>query len=190
MSFDWPRGSRGALRLGTDLPPGEFKRLGRPGAYRLGLLRAQGISVRRLPTPFRARFARHRDHRWSAQVWLLGLLASVAVIAAATAMGWSFVPLLAGLAAGLANRPGGWPPRVALPAVAGMAAAGWLVPFLLPTVPGSAGGALARTAGTLTGMPSDAVGVAALTTAIAVIQALAGYCLVSAFTRDDQVRSR
>jgi hypothetical protein len=39
-------------------------------------------------------------------------------------------------------------------------------------------------------MPGDAVGVAALTTAIAVIQALAGYCLVSAFTRDDQVRSR
>jgi hypothetical protein len=66
-----------------------------------------------------------------------------------------------------------------------MAAAGWIVPFLLPHVPGSAGGALARTAGALTGTPGDAVGVAALTAAIAVIQALAGYCLVSAFTRAD-----
>jgi hypothetical protein len=189
MSFDWPRGSRAGQSLGTDLAPGEFKRLGRPGAYRLGLLRAQGISVRRPPTPFRARFARRRGHRWPAQVWLLGLLASIAVIAAATAVGWSFVPLLAGLGAGFANRVGGWPPRVALPAVAGMAAAGWIVPFLLPHVPGSAGGALARTAGALTGMPGDAVGVAALTAAIAVIQALAGYCLVSAFTRGDWISS-
>lgn len=112
------------------------------------------------------------------------------MIAGATALGWSFVPLLAGLGAGVANRAGGWPPRVALPAVAAMAAAGWIVPFLLPDTPGSAGGALARTAGALTGMPGDAAGVAALTAAIAVVQALAGYCLVSAVTRNDQIRSQ
>lgn len=121
-------------------------------------------------------------------MWLLGLLASVAVIAAATAIGWSFVPLLAGLAAGAANRAGGWPPRVALPAVAGMAAAGWIAPFLLHAVPAGAGGALARTASVLTGLPGDAVGVVALTALIAVLQALAGYCLASAFMRADQVR--
>jgi|SRR5215470_3542299 len=188
MSFDWPRGSRGGPRLGTDIAPGEFRRLGKPGAYRLGLLRVQGLSVRRPPTPFRARFARRRGHRWPAQVWLLSLVAGVVVIAAATAVGWSFVPLLAGLGAGAANRAGGWPPRVALPAVAGMAAAGWIAPFLLHSAPAGAGGALARAAGALTGLPSEAAGVVALTALIAVIQALAGYCLASAFTRDDQAR--
>lgn len=172
------------------MAPGEFRRLGKPGAYRLGLLRAQGISARKPPTPFRARFARRRDHRWPAQVWLLSLLLSIAVIAAATAIGWSFVPLLAGLGAGVANRAGGWPPRIALPAVAGMAAAGWIVPFLLRNVPGNAGGSLARAAGAVTGLPGDAFGVVALTALIAVVQALAGYCLASAFTPDDQGRSR
>src|SRR5262245_28101326 len=188
MSFDWPRGGRAGQRPGTDLAPGEFRRLGKPGAYRLGLLRTQGLAVRRPPTPFRARFARPRGLRWRAPVWLLGLLASVAVIAAATTVGWSFVPLLAGLAAGAANRASRWPPRVALPAVAGMAAAGWIAPFLLPNVPGNAGGALVRTAGALTGLPGDAVGVIALTALIAVLQALAGYCLASAVMRGDQVR--
>jgi len=121
-------------------------------------------------------------------VWLLSLLAGAAVIAAATAFGWSFVPLLAGLGAGAANRAGSWPPRVALPAVAGMAAVGWIAPFLLLGPSGNAGGALARAAGAVTGLPGDAVGVVALTALIAVVQALAGYCLVSAFTRDDEVR--
>src|SRR5215475_14942086 len=141
MSFDWPRGSRAGPRPGAHLAPGEFRRLGRPGAYRLGLLRVQGVSERRLPTPFRARFARPWGHRWPAQVWLLSLLAGAAVIAAATAFGWSFVPLLAGLGAGAANRAGSWPPRVALPAVAGMAAVGWIAPFLLLGPSGNAGGA-------------------------------------------------
>jgi hypothetical protein len=116
------------------------------------------------------------------------MLASVAVIAAATAVGWSFLPLLAGLAAGVANRAGRWPPRVALPAVAGMAAAGWIAPFLLPSAAGTAGGALARAAGALTGLPAGAAGVVALTALIAVIQALAGYCIVTAFTPADEIR--
>jgi hypothetical protein len=188
MTFDWPRGSHAGRRLGTDLPHAEFRRLGKPGAYRLGLLRAQGLSVVRAPAPFRARFARRRDHRWPALVWLLIVLASLAVIGFATAVGWSFLPLLVGLAAGVANRAGRWPPRVALPAVAGMAAAGWIAPFLLPSVPGNAGGALARAAGALMGLPADAAGVVALTALIAVIQALAGYCVVSAFTPADQGR--
>src|SRR5215467_5654176 len=110
MSFDRPR--RTGQRPGADLPAAEFRRLGKPGAYRLGLLRKQGIPGRPPPALFQARFARRRDHQWSAQVWLIGLLATVAVIAVATAVGLVFVPLLAGLAAGLANRAGGWPPRV------------------------------------------------------------------------------
>jgi hypothetical protein len=191
MSFDWLRGSRSSQRPGPDLAAAEFRRLGKPGAYRLGLLRAQGVSARRQPTPFRARFARRREHRWPADVWLLSLLASVAAIAAATAAGWTFAPLLAGLGAGVANRAGGWPPRVALPAVAGMAAVGWTVPFLLRSVSGNAGGGLARAVGALTGLPGGAADVVALTALIAVVQALAGYwCAGTIMPRllDDQSR--
>jgi hypothetical protein len=168
------------MRLGAEIPAAEFRRLGKPGAYRLGLLRKQGVPQRRPPSPFRARFARRRDHRWRAPVWLLGLLAGVALIAAATAVGLVFVPLLAGLGAGVANRAGRWPPVVALPAVAATAAAGWVLPFLLGSGHSNPGGRLAHAVGTLTGLPGDAVGVVALTGLIAVIQGLAGYWLASA----------
>jgi hypothetical protein len=190
MSIGWPRGSRHRRRPGTDLPAAEFRRLGKPGAYRLGLLRAQGVSVRRRPTPFRARFARRRDHRWAAPVWLLGLLASVAVIAAATAAGLVFLPLLAGIGAGFANRAGSWPPRVALPAVAATAALGWSLPFLVGSVHSNPGGGLTRAAGALTGLPADAASVVALTALIAVVQALAGYWTSAIMPRllDDQSR--
>lgn len=183
MSFDWVRhpGHPGQ-RLGTDLPASEFRRLGKPGAYRLGLLRAQGVSVRRRPTLFRARFARQRDHRWPLLVWLLVLLASVAAIAVATAVGVVFVPLLAGLGAGVANRAGAWPPRVALPAVTAMSAAGWVMPFLLGSAHGNAGGPLAHAVGTLTRLPGDAAGVVILTALIAVAQGLGGYFLACVIT--------
>jgi len=194
MSFGWVRGSHPGQRPGADLAPSEFRRLGKPGAYRLGQLRAQGVSLHRPPTPFRARFARRRDHRWPAPVWLLSLLAGTVAIAAATAFGWSFVPLLVGFGAGIANRNRTWPPRVALPAVAVMAAAGWILPFLLrhlPSVAGAAGGALARAASALTGLPRDAAGVAGLTALIAVVLALAGYWVATVLTPrmpDDQLR--
>jgi hypothetical protein len=189
MSFDWPRGRD--QRLGTDIPAAEFRRLGKPGAYRLGLLRRQGVPGRRPPTLFRARFARRQDFRWRAQLWLLGLLASVAVIAVATAAGLVFLPLLAGLGAGFANRAHAWPPRVALPAVAAMAAAGWVLPFMLGGAHGGAGGQLARGVGALTGLPAEAAAVAALTMLIAVVQALAGYFLAGVITPrllDDEIR--
>ena len=189
MSFDWPR--HGARRAGPDLPAAEFRRLGKPGAYRLGLMRKQGVPVRRPPAVFRARFTRRRDHRWRAGVWLLGLLACVAAIAGATAAGLVFAPLLAGLAAGVVNRAGGWPPRVALPAVAATAAAGWVLPFLLGSGNGNPGGPLARDIGVLTGLPGNAAGVVALTALIAVVQGLAGYFLGSVITPlllDDQAR--
>lgn len=191
MGFGGPHGSHAGQRMGSDLAAAEFRRLGKPGAYRLGQLRAQGVSVRRPPAPFRARIARHRDHRWPTLVWLLGVLVCIAAIAAATAVGWTFAPLLAGLGAGLANRVGGWPPGIALPAVAGMAAAGWVLPFLLRQVSGTAGGGLAHAVGTLTGHRGDAIGVVALTGLIAVVQGLAGYWVVSAIMPrllDDQIR--
>jgi hypothetical protein len=109
----------------------EFRRLGKPGAYRLGRLRAQGIAEPRQPALMRPRFTRRREHRWPVSVWLVGLLAGAAMIGVALAYGWWFVPVLAGLGAGLANREGGWPPRIALPAVAAMSVVGAALPRLL-----------------------------------------------------------
>jgi len=177
MSFDRPR--RTGQRPGADLPAAEFRRLGKPGAYRLGLLRRQGVPGRPQPALFRARFARRRDHQWPTRVWLLGLLATGVVVAISTAIGLVFVPLLAGLGAGVANRAGGWPPRVALPAVAATAAAGWSLPFLIGGVHGDPGGGLARAVAALTALPGDAAGVVALTALIAAVQGLAGYWAAS-----------
>ncbi|MBO0832119.1 MAG: hypothetical protein J2P28_05155 [Actinobacteria bacterium] len=201
MSFDerhagarrWPpaHGGGPGHRLGSDLGVGEVRRLGKPGAYRLGELRAKGVPGRRPPRLFRARFVRRRDHRWSMGVWLLGVLAAVAVIALAAAAGWWFVPLLVGLGAGVATRTGGWPPRVALAAVAVMAMVGWGLPFWLGIGPGNPGGALSRVTGSLTGLPGHAAGVVALTVLIAIVQAVAGYVIGHALTRralTDQLR--
>jgi hypothetical protein len=189
MSVDVP--GQGGKRLGTDIPAAEFRRLGKPGAYRLGLLRAQGIPERRQPIPFRARFVRRRDHRWRTQMWLVGMVASVAVIAVATAVGLVFAPLLAGVCLGFANRAGSWPPRIALPAVAAMAGAGWILPFLVGSAHGTPGGGLTSAAAAVTGLPADAAGVAALTMLIAIVQALAGYFFAGVIMPrllDDRIR--
>jgi hypothetical protein len=160
----------------------EFRRLGKRGAYRLGQLRAQGVGERRRPTPFQPRFARHRAHQRSTLTWLLYLLAGAVVIAATTAVGWWFVPFAAGVGAGLANRTGGWPSRVAVPAVAAMAAAGGAAPLWLGALRGLPYGAVARVIAALTGLPAAAAVGIALTVAIAVVQAVTGYWLGRALT--------
>jgi hypothetical protein len=160
----------------------EFRRLGKRGAYRLGQLRAQGAGEPRKPAQFRPRFARHRWHRWSTSTWLLALLAGAAVIAAAAAVGWWFVPFVAGVGAGLANRIGGWPSRLAVPAVAVMAALGWAAPLWVGTLRGMPNGGVARVIAALTGLPGDAAAGVVLTLLIAVAQAVTGYWLGRAVT--------
>jgi hypothetical protein len=160
----------------------EFRRLGKPGAYRLGRLRSPGVREQRRPEPFRPRFARHRWRRWSTPTWLLGLLAGSVVIAAATAVGWWFMPFVAGVGAGLANRVGGWPWRVAMPAVAVMAAVGWATPLWLGALRGLPYGGVARVVAALTGLPGDAAAGLVLTLLIAVVQAVTGYWLGRALT--------
>ena len=160
----------------------EFRRLGKRGAYRLGQLRAQGVGEHRRPRPFRPRFARHRAHRWPVSVWLLGLLAGAVVIAAATWVGWWFVPFAAGLGAGLANRVAGWPARTAVPAVAAMGAVGWAVPLWLGALRGEPYGAVARVIAALAGLPGYAAVGLGLTVLVAVVQAVTGYWLGRALT--------
>ncbi|MGH3303788.1 MAG: hypothetical protein ACRDOK_19345 [Streptosporangiaceae bacterium] len=160
----------------------EFRRLGKRGAYRLGQLRAQGVGEPRPPKQFRPRFARHRPHQWSTLTCLVFLLGGAVVISAATAVGWWFVPFVAGVGAGLANRAGSWPWRVAVPAIAAMAAAGWAAPLWLGVLRGLPYGPVARVIAALTGLPADAAVGMVLTVAIAVVQAVTGYWLGRALT--------
>jgi hypothetical protein len=156
----------------------DLKRLGKRGAYGLGQLATQGDPQR--PVPFQPRFVR-RDHKWPHSVWLLGLLAGVLIIVGAAAVGWWFVPFVIGLLAGLANHVGRWPTQVALPAVALMSAAGWVVPLLWSVLHGAPYGAVARIAAQL-GLPGyEAVGML-LTVLIAVAQGMTGYWLGRALT--------
>jgi hypothetical protein len=160
----------------------EFKRLGRRGSYRLGRLRTQGIKVTPPPGPLRVSFARSY-RRGPASAWLLALLAGVAVIWGSAVLGWWFVPFVAGLAAGLANRVAGWRTRVAVPAVASMAAAGWAIPLLWQALRAhQPDGAVAREIAALGGLPAYAGTGVVVTLLIAVAQALAGYWLGRALT--------
>jgi hypothetical protein len=160
----------------------EFKRLGKRGSYRLGKLRAQGIRVAGPPAPFRPSFARsHR--RGPASAWLLGLLAGTLVIWCGAALGWWFLPFAAGLAAGLANRVAGWQPRIAVPAVALMAAAGWGIALLWQVIADQQpDGAVARVIAALGGLPAYALTGVLVTLLVAAVQAVTGYWLGRALT--------
>jgi len=160
----------------------EFKRLGKRGSYRLGQLRAQGISKGRPPVPFEPRFARAPDHRWPMAAWLLGLLAGALAIAGGAVAGWWFVPFVMGLVAGLANWAGRWRARVAVLAVAVMAAVGWAAPLWWSVLGGQPSGAVARVIAALIGLPGYAAVGLVVTLLIAVVQGLAGYWLGRALT--------
>jgi hypothetical protein len=159
----------------------DLKRLGKRGAYRLGKLGTQGTAGLERPVPFQPRFVRP-DHRWPASTWLLGLLAGVLMIVAGVLAGWWFMPFAAGVLAGLANRIGRWPSRVALPAVAIVAALGWAVPLAWSVLQGQPYSGTARVIAALLGLPANpAVGIA-LTLIVAVLQAVVGYWLGRALT--------
>ncbi len=161
--------------------PTEFKRLGKPGSYRLGQLRTQGVRDVPQPVPFRPSFTRNR-RRGPPYAWLLALVLGVLVIVGATVLGWWFVPFVAGLAAGLANRVAGWRPIIAVPAVGAMALAGWGIPLLWENFPGGqAYGAIAREFALL-GLAAGSGAVLVLTLVLGVAQALAGYWLARAVT--------
>ena len=160
----------------------EFKRLGKRGSYRLGKLRAQGIRVAGPPPPLRPSFARRHRHG-PASAWLVALLAGALTIWWGAAFGWWFLPFAAGLAAGLANRIGGWQLKIAIPAVALMAAVGWGLELLwLVGHDHQPDGAVARVIAALGGLPGYAVAGVLATLLIAAVQALCGYWLGRAVT--------
>jgi hypothetical protein len=133
------------------------------------------------PTPFRPSFARSARHG-SAPAWLLALLTGVLVITGGAMLGWWFVPFVAGLAAGLANRIGGWPARIALPAVFVMGLGGWAVPLAWQMAQGQAYRSVARVTAALLGLSASATVGLGLTVLIAAAQACVGYWLGRALT--------
>jgi hypothetical protein len=160
----------------------EFRRLGMPGSYRLGRLRTQGVRDVPQPVPFRPWFARGR-RRGPAFVWLMALFLGALVIAGGAELGWWFLPFVAGLAAGLANRKAGWRTLIALPAVAAMALAGWAVTLLWQTFPrGPTFSPVARDVALL-GLPAHSAAAVALTLLFAVVQAPVGCWLGQALAR-------
>ena len=159
----------------------DLKRLGKRSAYRLGKLRVQGVAGSERPVAFQPRFARP-DHRWPASTWVAGLLGGVLLIIAGALAGWWFMPFAAGVLAGLANRIGRWPIRVAVPAVAIVAVLGWAVPLAWSVLRGLPYAGTARVIAALLGLPANpAVGIG-LTLIVAVAQAVVGYWLGRALT--------
>jgi hypothetical protein len=159
----------------------EFRRLGKRGSYRLGQLRAQGIREAPRPVPFQPRFIRPY-HRWPTSVWLLLLLGGSLIIAGAAAKGWWFAPFVVGVLAGLANWIGAWRLRVAVSALAIMAAVGWGAPLAWAVIRGQPYVAMARVIAGILGLPTSAVAGFGLTLLVAVVQALVGYWLGRALT--------
>jgi hypothetical protein len=159
----------------------DLKRLGKRSAYRLGQLRVQGLAGTGRPVPFQPRFIRPY-HRWPTSIWLLALLAGVLLIVAGAVLGWWFMPFAASVLAGLANRVGRWRTRVALPAVAIVAALGWAVPIVWSVLNGQPYAAVARVIAALLGLPANAAVGIAVTLVVAVVQAVAGYWLGRALT--------
>jgi hypothetical protein len=158
----------------------DLDRLGKPGSYRLGRLRAQGSGPSLPPSPRRPRF--RRRHRGPTSLWLLAAAAGAAVIAGGAAAGLWFAPCAIGLAAGLVNRAACWRARVLVPAVAAMAAAGWGIPLWWPALHGQPAGGTTRVIATLASLPGSAIGGVPVTLLVAVLQALAGLWLGRALT--------
>lgn len=154
----------------------DLRRLGKRGSYRLGRLGVPPPERGSPPAPHYPSWT--PGHRGSVAAWVLACLAAVAVIAGGAALGWWFLPFVAGLAAGIAAHYGRWRLRVTVPAVAVIAAAGWAIPLWFGTLPG----ATARVVAALAGLPASATAGIAATLLIAVIQALAGLWLGRALT--------
>jgi hypothetical protein len=153
----------------------DHKRLGKRGSYRLGRLRAQGVSVVAPPLPSRPSFSSSR-HRGSLALWLAGWVTLTALLAAGAAWGVWFVPYAAGLVAGFSTGCGGWRLRPSLVAVITTALVGWGVPlgWSASASGGQPAGASARAIAELTGRPASALITFAVSLLVAVIQAMAG----------------
>jgi hypothetical protein len=153
----------------------ELKRLGRPGAYRLGDLRALGDGPVQ-PQAARPMFARAR-RRGPLSAWVLAFAAGVVAAAAGALAGLFFVPFVVGLLAGLIARWSGWRPRAVLAAAAASAVIGWGLPMgwhaLRARLPGAPAPVVAGVAGAL-GLPEHGARGIVATLLAGIVLALGG----------------
>lgn len=175
------------------------RRLGKRGAYRLGRLRLTGKQTSRPParTPsFRGRRFRlpssggpggrvarapsfgGRRSRGSLLTATAACAAAAALLGLGAALGWWFLPFVAGITAGA----GPWRLRIGLP-VAGLAVlVGWGAALWWPALSGAPAGATARVIAALAGLPPFAVTGVAAVLLIGVLQVLVACWLARALT--------
>ena len=156
----------------------ELDRLGRPGAYRLGMLRAASAGHDR-PRPCRPSFAR-RSRRGPLWAWVLAFAAGAAAVAGGAVVGVFLIPFLVGLVTGLVARWGGWRLRATLLAAVVMAVLGWGIPLAWRAwhagPPGAPGRMVAGVAG-VPGLPAHGSRGTIAVLLAGVLQALAGVWL-------------
>jgi hypothetical protein len=155
------------------------KRLGKPGAYRLGALRSAGKPPPRPPVPHQMSFrSRPRPTPRSVLAWLAACAVVAALLGLAAGFGWWFGPFVVGAVAGA----GPWRGRPALGLAVLAVLAGWGGALWWPALSGAPAGATAREVAALAGLPAyAAVGVAG-TLLVGVAQALVAFWLARALT--------
>jgi len=156
------------------------KRLGKPGAYRLGDLRSPGKPPPRPRVPRQPSFrSTPRRTRGSVLTWLAVFAVAAALLGLAAGFGWWFGPFVVGAVAGA----GPWRGRPALGLAVLAVLAGWGAALWWPAVlSGAPAGATAREVAALAGLPPHAaVGVAG-TLVAGLAQALAAFWLARALT--------
>jgi hypothetical protein len=163
----------------------EFQRLGKRGAYRLGLLAPQGVPQPPPPRRFRPSFTRSA-RAGSIWAWIALLLVGAGLVAAGAYAGLWFLPFVVGLIGGLVARWGEWRLRVTVPAVVAVSALGWGAALLYPAMRGLPVGATARTIAAIAGLPASAVVGVAATLGVAALLGLVGLWLGRALTPVDR----
>jgi hypothetical protein len=156
------------------------RRLGKPGAYRLGELDHTPQRKQRRRVPREVSLRRPRLSAQRAGWWLLVVAAATACVTAGAVAGLWFVPFVAGLAAGALSRRIGL--RMSLAGVGVAAVAGWAIPLWWLALRGAPAGATARTVAALAGLPPYTGVAIAATLLAAALQALAGLWLARALT--------
>lgn len=177
---DIPRPAAAADRTGLTatvrrLAKREVKRLGKPGAYRLGELRVLGDSAPRPPAPHEPSFGARRSSAGLVR-WLGSCLVLAVLLGLGAWLGLWWLPFVAGVAAGLAR----WRARSALCWVTLAVLAGWGVTLWIPALIGAPAGATARVVAALAGLPPYAFVAIAATLLVGVLQAAVALWLTRA----------
>jgi hypothetical protein len=155
------------------------KRLGKPGAYRLGELRSAGKPPPRPHVPREPSFrSRPRRTPGSLLAWLAVCAVAAALLGLAAGYGWWFGPFVVGVVAGA----GPWRSLPALGLAVLAALVGWGAALWWPALSGAPIRGTARVVAALAGLPPHAaVGVAG-TLLVGVVQVLAAFWLARALT--------